>query len=41
MYPGSRGGTVEKETGQPVVSSMNAKQIAQGEGELVLEDGEE
>ncbi|MBO6024682.1 MAG: Bro-N domain-containing protein [Bacteroidales bacterium] len=32
---------VEKETGQPVVSTMNAKQIAQGEGELLLEDGEE
>ena len=32
---------VEKETGQPVVSTMNAKQIAQGEGELVLEYGEE
>ena len=32
---------VEKETGQPVVSSMNAKQIAQREGELVLEGGEE
>ena len=29
---------VEKETGQPVVSTMNAKQIAQGEGELVLKD---
>jgi len=44
-----RGGTVandarkavEKETGQPVVSMMNAKQIAQGEGELVLEGEEE
>jgi prophage antirepressor-like protein len=44
-----RGGTVandarkavEKETGQPVVSTMNAKQIAQGEGELILEGGEE
>ena len=32
---------VEKETGQPVVSTMNAKQIAQGEWELILEDGEE
>ena len=32
---------VEKETGQPVVSTMNAKQIAQGEGELILEGGEE
>ena len=32
---------VEKETGQPVVSTMNAKQIAQGEGELFLEGGEE
>ena len=32
---------VEKETGQPVVSTMNAKQIAQGEGELVLEGEEE
>ena len=32
---------VEKETGQPVVSSMNAKQIVQGEGGLILEDGEE
>ena len=44
-----RGGTVandarkavEKETGQPVVSTMNAKQIAQGEWELLLGDGEE
>ena len=32
---------VEKETGQPVVSTMNAKQIAQGEGELILEGEEE
>jgi hypothetical protein len=32
---------VEKETGQPVVSTMNAKQIAQGEGELFLESEEE
>ena len=32
---------VEKETGQPVVSSMNAKQIAQREGELFLESEEE
>ena len=32
---------VEKETGQPVVSTMNAKQIAQGEGELLSESGEE
>ena len=32
---------VEKETGQPVVSTMNAKQIAQGEGELFLNSGEE
>ena len=32
---------VEKETGQPVVSSINAKQIAQGEGELVSDGGEE
>ncbi len=32
---------VEKETGQPVVSTMNAKQIAQGEDELLLEGGEE
>ena len=40
LYPGSRGGTVEKETGQPVVSTMNAKQIAQGEGELLLDGGE-
>ena len=32
---------VEKETGQPVVSSVNAKQIAQGEGELLLGDDEE
>ena len=30
---------VEKETGQSVVSPLNAKQIAQGEGKLVLEDG--
>ena len=29
---------VEKETGQPVVSTLNAKQIAQGEGELLLDD---
>ena len=29
---------VEKETGQPVVSTMNAKQIAQGEGELFLDE---
>lgn len=33
-----REGTVEKETGRPVVSSMKAKQIAQGEAELLLED---
>ena len=32
---------VEKETGQPVVSTMNAKQIAQGENELLLDAGEE
>ena len=32
---------VEKETGQPVVSTMNAKQIAQGEEEMLLEGGEE
>ena len=32
---------VEKETGQSVVSTMNAKQIAQGEGELALEGEEE
>ena len=32
---------VEKETGQPVVSTMNAKQIAQGEGELLLDSGVE
>ena len=44
-----RGGTVanaarkavEKETGMPVVSAMNAKQIAQGENELLSKDGEE
>ncbi len=40
LYLGSRGGTVEKDTCQPVVSSMNAKQIAQGEGEVFLEGGE-
>ena len=28
---------VEKETGQSVVSSLNAKQIAQGEGEMILD----
>jgi len=28
---------VEKETGQPVVSTMNSKQIASGEGEVLLE----
>ena len=32
---------VEKETGQSVVSPLNAKQIAQGEAELLLEGGEE
>ena len=32
---------VERETGQSVVSPLNAKQIAQEEGELILEDGEE
>ena len=32
---------VEKETGQPVVSAMNAKQIAQGEGEMILDSGVE
>ena len=32
---------VEKEIGQPVVSTMNAKQIAQGENELLLDSGEE
>lgn len=32
---------VEKETGQPVVSTMNAKQIAQGENELLLGVGNE
>ena len=32
---------VEKETGQPVVSTMNAKQIAQWAEELLLEDGED
>jgi prophage antirepressor-like protein len=32
---------VERETGQSVVSPMNAKQIAQGEGELVLDGGKE
>ena len=37
LYPGSQGGILEKETDQRVVSTMNAKQIAQGEGELVLE----
>lgn len=37
LYPGSQGGTVEKETDQRVVSTMNAKQIAQGEGELLLD----
>jgi len=31
---------VERETGQSVVSSLNAKQIAQGEAELILEGGE-
>ena len=44
-----RGGTVandarkavEKETGQSVVSPLNAKQIAQGERELLLDGGEE
>lgn len=41
LYPGSRGETLEKEPVQPVVSSKNAKQIAQGEGELILEGGEE
>jgi len=45
----SRGGAVandarkavERETGQSVVSPLNAKQIAQGEGELVLKDRKE
>lgn len=32
---------VEKETGMPVVSAMNAKQIAQGENELLPKGGEE
>ena len=32
---------VEKETGQSVVSPMNAKQIAQGEAELLLDGGKE
>ena len=32
---------VEKETGQSVVSPLNAKQIAQGEAELLLDNGEE
>ena len=32
---------VENETGQPVVSTMNAKQIAQMEEEMLLEGGEE
>ena len=32
---------VERETGQSVVSPLNAKQIAQGEGKLLMEDGEE
>lgn len=32
---------VEKETSMPVVSAMNAKQIAQGENELLSKDGEE
>ena len=32
---------VEKETGQPVVSTMNAKQIARGEGELIWGGEEE
>lgn len=32
---------VERETGQSVVSPMNAKQIAQGEAELLLEGKEE
>ena len=41
LYPGSQGGTVEKETDQRVVSTMNAKQIAQGDGELVLKGGDE
>ena len=44
-----RGGTVandarkavEKETGMPVVSAMNAKQIALGENELIPKGGEE
>lgn len=37
LYPGSRDEAVEKETGQSVVSPLNAKQIAQGEVELFLE----
>ena len=32
---------VERETGQSVVSPLNAKQIAQGEGELLMDGGEE
>lgn len=40
LYPGSQSGAVERETGQSVVSPMNAKQIAQGEAEMLLE-GEE
>ena len=32
---------VEKETGMLVVSAMNAKQIAQGENELLPKGGEE
>lgn len=36
LYPGSRGGTVERETGQSVVSPLNAKQIAQGEAEMLI-----
>ena len=32
---------VEKETGMPVVSAMNAKQIALGENELIPKGGEE
>jgi hypothetical protein len=32
---------VERETGQSVVSPLNAKQIAQGEAELLLEGDKE
>lgn len=41
LYPDSRGGTVEREMGQSVVSPLNAEQIAQGEEELLLEGGED